>query len=274
LTEDIHAQSSADGASSASQRPRIYVGLTTIPPRMPNIERCIESLVAQTVPADKILLCIPARYRRFGDPGRLPFDPDRFGGRVEIVRLPEDFGPGTKLLGSFGRAARDRAELLVLADDDLVYQPHMLETFTEQFRAQPHAAASFHTYRYHGLTIGQGADGSALPVGRLDGLLDYHREASKCPEAFFVDDLWLSYFLWLKGIPIVDLSAKAGGHGYIFHIYNDVAALNRETGSLRRKRMMKRTLWSLRLRFGWREVIRRAVRLSAFRRKRVGKPPS
>lgn len=267
-TDNSSRQATADrgGSENGAAVPvRIYVSLTTIPPRMPGIERCIASLLAQTVLPEKILVCIPVRYKRFAVDDPLPLDLSRFGDRVEIIRCAEDFGPGTKLLGSFDRARQDKAALLVLVDDDMIYQPHMIETFARNFEANPRAAASFFTYRYRGLTTGQGADGFALPVGRLGGLWDFHRKISKCPEAFFVDDLWLSYFLWLNEVPIVDLSAMSGPHGYIFHIYNDVQALNREAGAFARRRVMRRTLWSLRRHFGWRETLRRV-----FFRRRAG----
>jgi hypothetical protein len=249
-------------AGSAALKTGIYVSLTTIPPRMAGIEACVQSLLDQTVAAEKIFICVPAKYRRFGDPNPLPFDLSRFGDRVELVRPAQDYGPGTKLLGSLDLVPRAPAALLVLVDDDMVYRPHMLATFRDHFAANPGSAASFHTYRYKGLPVGQGADGFALPASRLDGIRDFHRVASECPEAFFVDDLWISYFLWLKRIPIADLKAIAGAEHYIFeHIYNDVQALNREIGTTARRRVMRRTYWHLARRFGWREVARRAFGL-------------
>jgi hypothetical protein len=233
---------------------------------MASIEACVQSLFDQTVTPEKIFVCIPRSYRRFGDPDPLPFDLSRFGDRVELVRPAQDFGPGTKLLGSLDLVPRTPEALLVLVDDDMIYRPHMLATFRDHFEANPGRAASFYTYRYKGLRVGQGADGFALPAGRLDGIRDFHRAASACPEAFFVDDLWLSYFLWLKRIPIDDLKAHVGAGEYIFaHIYNDVQALNREVGATARRRVMRRTYWHLIRRFGWQEIMRRALGLPPLR---------
>jgi hypothetical protein len=229
---------------------------------MAAIEACVQSLLDQTVAAEKIFVCVPQNYRRFGDPDPLPFDLSRFGERVELVRPAQDYGPGTKLLGSLDLVPRTPEALLVLVDDDMIYRPHMLAGFRDHFAANPGSAASFHTYRYKRLNVGQGADGFALPASRLDGIRDFHRVASACPEAFFVDDLWISYFLWLKRIPIDDLKASAGAKEYIFeHIYNDAQALNREVGATARRRVMRRTYWHLARRFGWREVARRAFGL-------------
>jgi hypothetical protein len=250
------------GTGSLAAKPRIYVSLTTIPPRMANIGACVQSLLDQTVAAEKIFICIPQSYRRFGSPDPLPIDLSRFGERVELVRPAEDYGPGTKLLGSLDLVPRTPETLLVLVDDDMIYRPHMLATFRDSFAANPGSAASFHTYRYKGLPVGQGADGFALPAALLDGIREFHRAASACPEAFFVDDLWTSYFLWLKRIPIADLKARVGTDGYIFlQIYNDAQALNREGGAAARRRVMRRTYWHLTRRFGWREFARRALGL-------------
>jgi hypothetical protein len=160
---------------------------------------------------------------------------------------------------------RGEGALLVLVDDDMTYRPHMLETFAENFVANPGTAASFHTYRYRKLLVGQGADGFALPVDRLDGLREYHREVRKCPESYFVDDLWISYFLWMKAVPIADLSAKTGQHRYIFQIHNDVGALNREVGAQARRLVMRRTIWGLRRRFGLKLAVRSILGLPAGR---------
>lgn len=243
-------------------RPRLFVSLTTIPPRMAGIGRCIASLLAQETPPEKVFVCVPERYRRFETPDPLPFDLALFGERVELVRCPRDEGPGTKILGALDQIPDDPDCLLVLVDDDMEYRPHMLTVLAETFRKSPGAAASFHTYHYRRLTVGQGADAFALPAHHLDGLRAYADMALTCPSAFYVDDLWISYFLWLKRIPIVDLSNRRGPDG-IYAIYNDSRALNRESGVIGRKRVMRRTLWHLRRRFGWRETLRRLFRPSS-----------
>lgn len=253
----MKASTSATGSVSdhATALPRILVSLTTIPARMKGLDRCMDSLAAQTCPPERIFVCIPMRYRRFEMTGPLPLDLSRFGDRVEIVRCAEDYGPGTKLLGSLDHLPTGEGALLVLVDDDMVYRPHMLESFARNFVADPRTAASFHTYRYRGVTVGQGADGFAVPVDALGGLRDYWREVRKCPESFYVDDLWISYFLWMKRVPIVDLSTHAGKQGLIYEIYNDAHALNRESGVFERRRVMRKTAAYLHRRFLWRILL-------------------
>ena len=77
----------------------IYVSLTTIPQRVKNLNKSVESLLKQSKKPDKIFVNIPLKYKRFKetiDDNKIPkFD----NSAVEITRC-EDYGPGTKLLGS------------------------------------------------------------------------------------------------------------------------------------------------------------------------------
>lgn len=244
---------------------RVFVSLTTIPPRMASLERCLDSLAAQTLRPERIFVCIPKAYRRFAMPDPLPFDLSRFGDLVEIVRPDQDFGPGTKLLGAVDRVPKDDDALLVLVDDDLSYRPGMLQTFADAFRERPDAAASFHVYRYRGLDVGQGADGFAIPAKVLAGIWPYHARVRKSAFAFFVDDLWISYYLWMNSVPIRSVAGRGGTGEGIYDVVNDAEALARQSGLFTRKRTMLRTRWFLRLRLGWQGLLMRAM-------KRLGRP--
>ncbi len=228
---------------------RVFVSLTTIPSRMGGLARCIASLEAQTLPPERIFLCVPQTYRRFETPEPLPFVASQLGTRIEVIRCHDD-GPGTKILGSLDRVPKEPNVLLVLVDDDAAYEPHMLATFAEAFRARPDAASSFYVYRYRGLDVGQGNDGFAIPAHTLRGLQDFHAKIRTHRHLFFVDDLWISFYLWMNNVPIQTLAAKAGPTGFIRQVYNDIDALARQTGEFTRRRAMSRSIWYLRLRFG------------------------
>ena len=72
----------------------IYVSISTIPPRIKNLEKSVESILNQTLKPDKIFINIPFKYRRFkeviGDK-QLPNFKDS---SIEVTRC-EDCGPGT-----------------------------------------------------------------------------------------------------------------------------------------------------------------------------------
>jgi hypothetical protein len=229
--------------------PKVYVSLTTIPARASGLMRCLDSLMAQTHAPERIFLCVPRTYRRFPGAQPAPIDVDAFGGRVELVSCAEDFGPGTKILGALDKLPREANALLVLVDDDAIYEPHMLATFVRHFEANPDAAASFHVYRYRGHDIGQGVDGFAIPTRALVGLPAFHRAIRDNPSLFFVDDLWISFYLWMRRVPIRSLAAEAGPTGLIRVVHNDVEALERQKGLNSRRRTMLRSIWYLRRRF-------------------------
>ena len=93
----------------------IYVSLTTIPSRVKNLNRSVESLLKQICKPDKIFINIPTKYKRFKEIIEKEHIPKFSDPIVEITRC-EDFGPGTKLLGSLNKFKEN--SLIILADDD------------------------------------------------------------------------------------------------------------------------------------------------------------
>ena len=102
--------------------------LTTIPSRIREVCLTIDSLIKQTKKPEKIFLNIPYKYERF--PGQVisteHLEKLRNFKNLEIIRC-EDFGPGTKLLGSINNL--EKYSHVVLVDDDHVYQKDMFEIF-------------------------------------------------------------------------------------------------------------------------------------------------
>ena len=97
----------------------IYVSLSTIPARLKNINKTIESLLNQTRKPDKIFVNVPLKYRRFSETVESEQIPKFNNSIVEVTRC-EDCGQGTKLLGSLNKLEKN--SLLILADDDHIYK--------------------------------------------------------------------------------------------------------------------------------------------------------
>ena len=104
----------------------IYVSLTTIPQRIKNLYKSVESLLKQTQKPDKIFINIPNKFKRFEETINDDEIPKFDNKIVEITRC-EDCGPGTKLLGSLDKLKKD--SLVILADDDNIYEDYMIEKF-------------------------------------------------------------------------------------------------------------------------------------------------
>ena len=172
----------------------IYVSLSTIPQRIKNLNKSVDSLLKQSQKPDKIFINIPFKYRRFSETindEQIPkFDSDI----VEITRC-EDCGPGTKLLGSLNKLKRD--SVIILADDDNIYEDYMIEKFFYYYSLVPKNSYSFYVHPLGKFGIGQGADGFAINTNHLNGIKNfYDRVVKDYKELFLYDDLWISYFLF------------------------------------------------------------------------------
>jgi hypothetical protein len=102
--------------------------LTTIPSRIREVSLTIDSLIKQTKKPEKIFLNIPYKYERFPEQIISTEYLEKFSNikNLEVVRC-DDFGPGTKLLGSI--SSLEKYSHVVLVDDDNVYQKDMFEIF-------------------------------------------------------------------------------------------------------------------------------------------------
>ena len=171
----------------------IYVSLTTIPQRVGSLNKSIESLLKQSQKPDKIFVNIPTKYKRFREnieENKIP----KFDDRVEISRC-EDCGPGTKLLGSLDKLKKN--SLVILADDDNIYDDYMIEKFFYYYSLYPNNAYSFYVHALGNFGIGQGADGFAINTNHLKGIKSFYKAVVKdYKELFLYDDLWISYFLY------------------------------------------------------------------------------
>ena len=172
----------------------IYISLSVIPQRIKNINRSVDSLLGQTKKPDKIFINIPDKYRRFDEVIEDSQIPKFSDARVEITRC-EDCGPGTKLLGSLDKLEKN--SLLILADDDHIYEDYMIEKFHYFYSKAPNNAYSFYVHPLGNFGIGQGADGFAINTNHLEGIkIFYNKVVKDYKELFLYDDLWISYFLY------------------------------------------------------------------------------
>ena len=182
----------------------IYVSLSTIPQRLKNLNKSVESLLKQTRKPDKIFVNIPIKYKRFSKTVEDSQIPKFNSSDVEITRC-EDCGPGTKLLGSLNKFEKN--SLVILADDDHIYEDYMIEKFFYFYSKSPDNAYSFYVHPLGNFGIGQGADGFAINTNHLKGIKDFYNKIVKnYKELFLYDDPWISYFLhYIKKNKILSL---------------------------------------------------------------------
>ena len=172
----------------------IYISISTIPQRLKNINKSVESLLKQTQKPDKIFINIPFKYNRFNETIKDDEIPKFDSSVVEITRC-EDYGPATKLLGSLDKLEKN--SLVVLFDDDHVYENYMIEKFFYFYSKAPNNSYSFYVHPLGNFGIGQGADGFAINTNCLKGIKNFYDKVVKdYKELFLYDDLWISYFLY------------------------------------------------------------------------------
>jgi len=185
----------------------ICVSITTIPERLNNVHKSVESLLKQTKKPDKIFINIPNKYRRFKEIVKNDQIP-KFNDESVIVNRCEDFGPGTKLLGSIDKI--DKNSLIILADDDHIYENYMIEKFYFYYLKAPNNAYSFYVHPLNNFGVGQGADGFAINSNLLSGIKKFYNDVVKENEDLFIhDDLWTSFFLFfVKKVKILSLQSQ------------------------------------------------------------------
>ena len=220
----------------------VVISITTLPSRIGKLRPCLDSLLAGEVVPDKIILSLPKLSRRESCAYEIPSflkPPDVFGGLVEVVEVVQDYGPGTKVLGALPRIPTPC--YLVAADDDVIYQPGFLAGLLAAQCADHAASFSYHTYRTSGLTIGQGCDGFSFYSPNLRGLDTFYQQHVRGTDLFYHDDLWLSFFLFTRGIAIRGVKREKAA-GLIYKMVHHTNSLQALTGELARKKLNRRGL--------------------------------
>ena len=169
------------------------VSLTTIPPRFSTLKKTLESIRSQKKKPDKIFLNIPNNFKRFSN---ISFDFNDLTKRYKNLKINscEDYGPGTKLLGSLNEILN--YDFVVLIDDDHIYKNEMLEIFYNQAVKNLDKSYSFCVYDVIDCKVGQGADGFLINTKYIKNVLNFFNNYVKNNQnLFFNDDLWISIYL-------------------------------------------------------------------------------
>ena len=167
--------------------------MSTIPSRVKNINQILEYINAQTLKPDKIYLNIPQQYKRFKDEIISKKDLDHIiKDNIEITRC-EDYGPGTKIMGSIDKVRK--YDCVILLDDDHIYDKNICEIFINAFKKEQ-VNYSFYLNKIFNIKMGQCADGFLMNTKLLDNIENfYEKYVKKNKNMFLDDDLWLAIYL-------------------------------------------------------------------------------
>jgi hypothetical protein len=206
------------GWAANGRRSDAIISLTSIPSRLPLIERTLKSLMRQSMAPARIVLNLPRFSKREGVAYEAPSVLD--GLDAVTIRWCEDVGPATKLIPSLlGEAPQQR---IIVVDDDRIYPANLVADLAAASDRDPGAAfgmsgwvvpadlidrpttiwsnlrmlppAPIRARRLSkpvAVDIVQGLSGYLVKPTFFDvkAITDY----SGAPrEAFFVDDVWIS----------------------------------------------------------------------------------
>ncbi len=167
--------------------------MSTIPSRVKNISEIIKNINNQTITPKKIYLNIPYKYKRF--PNQKIEDKDLSDLKeqnLEINRC-EDYGPGTKIMGSIKKVRN--YDFVILIDDDHLYDENMCEFFLEAFKKEQ-INYSFYLNKIFKIKMGQCSDGFLMNTTLLDKIEKFYENFVKNNKNMFLDDdLWLAIYL-------------------------------------------------------------------------------
>ena len=197
--------------------PAPIVSLTTIPSRIGRLRPALNSLLDQSLRPARIYLAVPTHSRREGRAYAIPEWLRRYP-LVTILAAEKDWGPATKLIPALRCHEADPDRAILAVDDDNVYPRRFIETFARYARELPDAALSLRGWpipesrrwkdsrEFLGTQITSPVETDVITG--CGGILVRPRffapaffdSSTAPPQAFFVDDLWISGHLARKGI--------------------------------------------------------------------------
>jgi hypothetical protein len=182
---------------------RVVVSIATIPNRIGLMKPTIESLLNGDLVPDVLVIGHP-EYCNWAKSGYdIPdflTDENFCRGIVKHVIVDFDWGPGTKLLAAVDMIRDD--DILVLADDDVVYDREFLKNLVAAQRADHQASFSYFTYRCGGITFGQGCDGYSFYGANLHGVKAFVEKHVKGTPLLYHDDLWIGFFVYMNHLSV------------------------------------------------------------------------
>ena len=167
--------------------------MSTIPSRVKNINDILDNINNQTLKPDKIFLNIPHVYNRFKNEIITEKDLKHINREnIEIIRC-NDYGPGTKIMGSIDYVRN--YDCVILLDDDHIYDKNICKIFIEAFQKEQ-IDYSFYLNKIFKIKMGQCADGFLMNTKLLNNIENFYVKYVKNNKNMFLDDdLWLAIYL-------------------------------------------------------------------------------
>lgn len=186
------------------ENPKIYISMSTIPSRIDFLKPVLESLLNQVIPPSHIYINVPLKYKRFNTPLVIPDWLEKLP-TVSLYKIDNDYGPGTKFIGSLMNPLIKPHDLIVITDDDLIKKTHWLETLLRQH--DNNRITSFVEKRLgRGIIWGYMGYIFQKKLINLQSLLVFFNNIKNT--CFLVDDHWLTGYCNYSNIQIYNIPIK------------------------------------------------------------------
>ena len=209
---------------------KFCVTLTTIPARLKDIGKTIETIRNQTLKPEKIFLNIPIKYYRFPNEivDETLIEKIR-SDDIEISRC-NDYGPATKLMGSIKKIKE--FDCVIIIDDDHLYHNKMCEIFINEFKKDM-VNYSFYQNKIFDIKMAQCADGFLINTKFLDKIEKfYDKYVHKNLNLYLDDDLWFALYLQIikkvNNKNIIDIFRNETGRELVYEVHSDKDALSKD----------------------------------------------
>jgi hypothetical protein len=227
------------------------ISLTTIPSKFENLHITIDSILNQTILPNKIIINIPERYNFRMNNSEITIEKmnefkEKYSRNeiIQINRIEEDYGPGTKLLGILTSEIMKNIEIsrtyIILIDDDVIYKPYMIEYFDKYIKEYKKEVCSFYVYNSGDIQIGQGVDGFLIKLNLLDEFLKFYRIIKDNDYIKYHDDFYISYYFYLKEIEIEYIKPPNNCLIYETHYKTFIDALSGINGKYSRSNLNRK----------------------------------
>jgi hypothetical protein len=172
---------------------KFCVSMSTIPSRIKSVYKTLDNIKKQNKQPEKIFLNIPYEYKRFKNEKINEQDIIDLKRDNLVISRCEDFGPGTKIMGSIEEVKK--YDCVIIIDDDHLYDENIFSIFVEEFKKNK-INYSFYLNKIFNIKIGQCADGFLINADLLSGISAFYEKYVRSNTNMFMDDdLWLAIFL-------------------------------------------------------------------------------
>lgn len=209
----------------------IYIGITCLPKRDNNFDKCLESFKSQDMRPKKVFISYCKNYIRFPE---LNFNIEliekyKNDDLFEFIESPVDYGPATKFIAPWSKIKeieKDNLEntYLIVADDDRTYRSYFIKLFNDQINTKKDWAWTGHSEILSKNSnpwffLPFGADGYSIKCTWMDKLINWYNKIINIkPEGthiFYHDDYIYGCFLHYNSIQVRDTQKSSCHHNYV-----------------------------------------------------------